>query len=44
MGNMPDDKAAGTVDEFMFKEGVQDQLDKLDNDLIGLVAVKKRVK
>jgi len=44
MNEMPDDKAAGTVDEFMFKEGVQDQLDKLDNDLIGLVAVKKRVK
>jgi probable Rubsico expression protein CbbX len=28
----------------MFKEGVQDQLDKLDNDLIGLLAVKQRVK
>jgi len=28
----------------MFKEGVQDQLDKLDNDLVGLVPVKKRVK
>jgi len=44
MNDMPDDKAAGTVDDFMFKEGVQDQLDKLDNDLIGLVPVKKRVK
>ena len=32
------------VDEFMFKEGVQDQLDKLDRDLVGLVAVKQRVK
>ncbi len=32
------------VDEFMFKEGVQDQLEKLDNDLVGLVAVKQRVK
>ena len=41
---MPDSQPAGTVDEFMFKEGVQDQLDKLDNDLIGLVAVKQRVK
>jgi len=44
MVNMPDDRPAGTVDEFMFKEGVQSQLDKLDNDLIGLVPVKKRVK
>jgi len=44
MQNMPDDQPAGTVDEFMFKEGVQDQLDKLDNDLVGLVPVKKRVK
>jgi len=44
MNDMPDDKPAGTVDDFMFKEGVQDQLDKLDNDLIGLVPVKKRVK
>jgi|UniRef100_A0A7S2UCZ5 probable Rubsico expression protein CbbX len=44
MTDMPDDRPAGTVDEFMFKEGVQDQLDKLDEDLVGLVPVKKRVK
>jgi len=44
MSDMPDDRPAGTVDEFMFKEGVQGQLDKLDNDLVGLMAVKKRVK
>merc|ERR1712232_991828 len=44
MTSMPDDQPAGTVDEFMFKEGVQDQLDKLDNDLVGLIPVKKRVK
>jgi len=44
MEDMPDTQPAGTVDEFMFKEGVQDQLDKLDNDLVGLVAVKQRVK
>ena len=44
MNNMPDTEPAGTVDEFMFKEGVQDQLDKLDNDLVGLVPVKQRVK
>ena len=28
----------------MFKEGVQAQLDKLDEDLVGLMAVKKRVR
>merc|ERR1719384_1659821 len=44
MRDMPDSQPAGTVDEFMFKEGVQDQLDKLDHDLVGLTAVKKRVK
>jgi len=44
MNDMPDSQPAGTVDEFMFKEGVQDQLDKLENDLVGLYAVKKRVK
>jgi len=44
MKDMPENQPAGTVDEFMFKEGVQDQLDKLDNDLVGLVPVKKRVK
>jgi len=44
MVQMPDHQPAGTVDEFMFKEGVQSQLDKLDTDLIGLLAVKKRVK
>jgi probable Rubsico expression protein CbbX len=44
LNEMPDDKPAGTVDEFMFKEGVQDQLDKLDHDLVGLVPVKNRVK
>lgn len=44
MNNMADDTPAGTVDEFMFKEGVQDQLDKLDQELVGLIPVKKRVK
>ena len=44
MRDMPDSQPAGTVDEFMFKEGVQDQLDQLDRDLVGLVPVKKRVK
>mmetsp|Transcript_30509 Transcript_30509/g.71502 ORF Transcript_30509/g.71502 Transcript_30509/m.71502 type:complete len:413 (+) Transcript_30509:112-1350(+) len=44
MRDMPDSTEAGTVDEFMFKEGVQDQLNKLDRDLVGLVPVKQRVK
>jgi probable Rubsico expression protein CbbX len=44
MNDMPDETPAGTVDEFMFKEGVQEQLDKLDVELVGLVPVKKRVK
>eukprot|EP00816_Leptocylindrus_hargravesii_P013198 CAMPEP_0196811248 /NCGR_PEP_ID=MMETSP1362-20130617/17037_1 /TAXON_ID=163516 /ORGANISM="Leptocylindrus danicus, Strain CCMP1856" /LENGTH=409 /DNA_ID=CAMNT_0042186521 /DNA_START=17 /DNA_END=1246 /DNA_ORIENTATION=- len=44
MNEMPDNQPAGTVDEFMFKEGVQDQLDKLDRDLVGLIPVKSRVK
>mmetsp|Transcript_11956 Transcript_11956/g.17545 ORF Transcript_11956/g.17545 Transcript_11956/m.17545 type:complete len:413 (+) Transcript_11956:141-1379(+) len=44
MEEMPDDTPAGTVDEFMFKEGVQEQLNKLDRDLVGLVPVKQRVK
>jgi len=44
MTEMPDSQPAGTVDEFMFKEGVQDQLSKLDEDLVGLIPVKKRVK
>lgn len=44
MNDMPDSQPAGTVDEFMFKEGVQGQLDKLDHDLVGLIAVKQRVK
>ncbi|GAX10130.1 hypothetical protein FisN_3Lh322 [Fistulifera solaris] len=44
MQQMPDNQPAGTVEEFMFKEGVQDQLDKLDRELVGLLPVKKRVK
>eukprot|EP00520_Triparma_pacifica_P012579 CAMPEP_0118632842 /NCGR_PEP_ID=MMETSP0785-20121206/669_1 /TAXON_ID=91992 /ORGANISM="Bolidomonas pacifica, Strain CCMP 1866" /LENGTH=378 /DNA_ID=CAMNT_0006523657 /DNA_START=138 /DNA_END=1274 /DNA_ORIENTATION=- len=44
MTNMDDDKPAGSVDEFMFKEGVNDQLKMLDRDLVGLDGVKTRVK
>jgi len=42
--NIPDGTKAGTVDEFMFKEGVKDILAKLDYDLIGLKPVKERVR
>merc|ERR1711871_930523 len=44
MTNMDDDKPAGSVDEFMFKEGVNDQLKMLDRDLVGLDGVKTRVR
>merc|ERR1719163_2292341 len=40
--DIPDDVKAGTVDDFMFKEGVKDILEKLDYDLIGLRPVKDR--
>ena len=41
---IPDDVKAGTVDDFMYKEGVKDILEKLDYDLIGLKPVKQRVR
>ena len=44
MAQIPDNTAAGTVDDFMFKEGVKDILEKLDYDLIGLKPVKSRVR
>jgi len=42
--DIPDETKAGTVEDFMFKEGVKDILEKLDYDLIGLVPVKTRVR
>jgi len=42
--DIPEETRAGTVDDFMFKEGVKDILDKLDYDLIGLRPVKDRVR
>jgi len=42
--NIPDETKAGTVDEYMYKEGVQDILAKLDYDLVGLKPVKARVR
>jgi len=44
MKEMPDDTPAGSVSEYMFKEGVKDQLDKLDYDLVGLLPVNQRVR
>ncbi|CAB1120760.1 unnamed protein product [Ectocarpus sp. CCAP 1310/34] len=39
-----EDAKVGTVEEFMFKEGVRDILEKLDSDLVGLIPVKLRVR
>ena len=44
MEDMPDDTPAGSVDEFMFKEGVNEQLELLDRDLVGLRGVKDNVR
>merc|ERR1719183_3050937 len=44
MRDIPDETKAGTVDDYMFKEGVKEILEKLDYDLIGLLPVKMRVR
>ncbi|KAF6005157.1 hypothetical protein F1559_001606 [Cyanidiococcus yangmingshanensis] len=44
MLSIPDDTKAGTIDEFLQKEGVLDILQKLDHDLVGLIPVKERVR
>jgi probable Rubsico expression protein CbbX len=44
MLSIPDEKEAGTIDEFLQKEGVLDILQKLDHDLVGLKPVKERVR
>merc|ERR1712022_17210 len=41
---IPEEAEAGTVEEFMYKDGVKDILEKLDNDMVGLIPVKSRVK
>jgi len=41
---IPDDTKAGTIGDFMYKEGVKEILEKLDHDLVGLRAVKDRVR
>jgi len=42
--DIPDETKAGTVEDFMFKEGVKEILEKLDYDMIGLIPVKTRVR
>ncbi|KAL3929752.1 MAG: hypothetical protein SGPRY_001822 [Prymnesium sp.] len=44
MIDIPDAQKAGTVDDYMYKEGVKEILDKLEYDLVGLVPVKTRVR
>ena len=44
MEMIPDETNVGTISDFMFKAGVQDILDQLDYDLVGLQAVKNRVR
>jgi len=44
MVNMPDATPAGRVADFMYKGGITEILEQLDNDLIGLLPVKKRVR
>merc|ERR1719375_1736711 len=44
MEQIPEDTPVGTVDDYMFKEGVKEILEKLDYDLIGLIPVKERVR
>jgi probable Rubsico expression protein CbbX len=44
MREMPENTPVGTVDEFMYKGGVKEQLAQLDYDLIGLQPVKDRVR
>merc|ERR1711966_213274 len=41
---IPEDAEAGTVEEFMYKDGVKEILEKLDHDMVGLVPVKSRVR
>lgn len=40
---IPDDLEVGSVNQYMFEAGVQEELEKLDHDLVGLKPVKTRV-
>jgi len=44
MNAIPENAEAGTVEEFMYKDGVKDILEKLDNDMVGLLPLKSRVR
>eukprot|EP00307_Rebecca_sp_RCC1486_P006793 CAMPEP_0119413266 /NCGR_PEP_ID=MMETSP1335-20130426/5405_1 /TAXON_ID=259385 /ORGANISM="Chrysoculter rhomboideus, Strain RCC1486" /LENGTH=412 /DNA_ID=CAMNT_0007438049 /DNA_START=25 /DNA_END=1263 /DNA_ORIENTATION=- len=44
MNAIPDNAPAGKVSDFMYRDGVTQVLDELDNDMIGLVPVKQRVR
>ena len=44
LNDIPENAQAGTVDDYMYKEGVKDILEQLDYDLIGLKPVKTRVR
>eukprot|EP00188_Purpureofilum_apyrenoidigerum_P001932 Plantae.Rhodophyta-Purpureofilum_apyrenoidigerum.ctg2116.p1 GENE.Plantae.Rhodophyta-Purpureofilum_apyrenoidigerum.ctg2116~~Plantae.Rhodophyta-Purpureofilum_apyrenoidigerum.ctg2116.p1 ORF type:complete len:417 (-),score=94.08 Plantae.Rhodophyta-Purpureofilum_apyrenoidigerum.ctg2116:67-1239(-) len=44
LDNIPDETEVGTVDEYMYQEGVQEQLTLLDEELVGLLPVKRRVR
>lgn len=41
--SIPDDKTVGSVNQFMYDSGVQEELEELDHDLVGLKPVKSRV-
>lgn len=40
---IPDDLQVGSVNQHMYEAGVQEELEKLDHDLVGLKPVKTRV-
>ena len=44
MYEMDENTPAGTVNDYMYKGGVTEILEKLDHDLVGLIPVKKRVR
>lgn len=43
LNNIPDDFEVGSVNQHMYEAGVQEELLKLDKDLVGLKPVKTRV-
>lgn len=43
LNDIPDDLEVGSVNQHMYEAGVQEELDKLDFDLVGLKPVKTRV-